>query len=325
VGEELSTWREAYRMMLLLRRFEETVQQLYRQALLPGFVHLYIGAEASAVGVCGVLEQGDAVFSNHRPHGHCLAAGANPEGVFAELYGYSSGLCGGKSGSMHLVDLEHGFFGANGIVGAGLALALGPALHAQLDGSANATVVFFGDGASNQGAFHESLNLAAVWQLPIVFVCENDGYAEATPREHHQRIDTVSRRADAYGIPGVTVDGQDVRAVRGVATEALRRARNGKGPTLLECLTIRYGGHFEGDQLGYHLPNHRDEAHRRDPIDLLKKVLVSELGASQDEIAADEEHVRDQVDEALAKAQEGSPPPIEEATRGLYASEVGVR
>lgn len=321
MSDELGTWREAYRMMLLLRRFEETVQQLYRQAALPGFVHLYIGSEASAVGVCGALEPGDAVFSNHRPHGHCLACGTDPEDVFAELYGYSSGLCGGKSGSMHLVDLEHGFYGANGIVGAGLALALGPALSAQLSGSSAVSVVFFGDGASNQGAFHESLNLASVWQLPVVFVCENDGYAEATPREHHQRIDAVSARAAAYGISGVTVDGQDVRTVRAAAKEALDRARAGDGPTLLECLTIRYGGHFEGDQLGYHLPDHKDRARRRDPIELAKQVLVSEFGASEEQVADDEEAVRVQIAEALEHAQQGSRPPAHEATQGLYASE----
>jgi pyruvate dehydrogenase E1 component alpha subunit len=311
--------------MMRIRLFEESVQRLYKQAALPGFVHLYIGEEATAVGVCGALEAGDTVFSTHRPHGHCLACGSDPAAVFAELYGFETGLCRGKSGSMHLVDVENGFLGANGIVGAGIALALGPALQAVITGSKAVSVVFFGDGASNSGAFHESLNLASLWNLPVVFVCENDGYAEATPREYHQRIASIAHRATSYGMPGVTVDGQDVRAVRAAALEAIALARAAQGPTLLECLTVRYGGHFEGDGLGYHRPDHLDEARKRDPLLLLRRYLIDVLGLTEDDIAADTRLAEAEIAMALEQAQQGHAPALDAALADLYATPIGAK
>ncbi len=320
MSPDVDTWLDAYRDMKLIRRFEEGVERLVLAAKLPGFVHLYIGEEADAVGVCGALEEGDMVLSTHRPHGHCLASGSDPTAILNELYGNADGLCKGKAGSMHLVDVANGVFGANAIVAAGLPLALGPALHAKLKGTGRVTVVFFGDGASNEGTFHEALNLASIWDLPVVFVCENDGYGEATPREHHQRVATVADRAAAYGMTGVTVDGQDVRAVRAAAIEAVARARSGAGPTLLETLTYRYRGHYVGDPLGYRSDEEVEAAKGRDAIDRIAAYLVDECGVDRSVLEQIDADVEARVEQSMAAAAEGAPAAPETAFDDVYVT-----
>ncbi len=320
MGSETQTWIDAYRDMRLIRRFEESVERLVLDAKLPGFVHLYIGEEADAVGVSGALEDGDLVLSTHRPHGHCLAQGTSPTAILHELYGNADGLCHGKSGSMHLADVEHGVVGANAIVAAGLPIALGPALHAKLKGTGRVSVVYFGDGASNEGAFHEAMNLAAIWKLPVVFVCENDGYGEATPRDQHQLVEHVADRAASYGMASVTVDGQDVRAVRAAAIDAVARGRAGGGPTLLETQTYRYRGHYVGDPLGYRPDAEVDAAKQRDPIDRIAKYLVEECAVEQATLDEIDASIEDALSAALAEAAAGSPPPPESAFANVYVS-----
>lgn len=319
--EDRTAWLAEYRLMLLLRRSEEAVQKLMKQGALPGFVHLYIGEEASAVGVCGALEPGDMVFSTHRPHGHGLARGADLTALYAELFGFREGLCAGMGGSMHVADVEHGFFGGNGIVGAGLALGLGPALRAQVVGTRDVSVIFFGDGASNEGAFHEALNLASLWRLPVVFVCEDDGYAQATPREFHQTVSQVADRAASYGIPSEVVDGQDVGAVRRAAVVAVTRAREGSGPTLIECMTRRYVGHFEGDAQRYRRAGELEDARARDPIEILGAWLV-EGGVTREQLDEIDGAVRDEIAAAIAAARQGSPPDGDRVTAYVYATAV---
>jgi pyruvate dehydrogenase E1 component alpha subunit len=234
------------RRMLRIRRFEEKVATLKAAAELPGFVHLYIGEEAVASGVCSALERPDYITSTHRGHGHIVAKGGDLGRCMAELYGRIDGYCRGKGGSMHIADIEAGIIGANGIVGAGIPLATGAALATQMSGTRQVSVAFFGDGASNQGTFHEGLNLAAIWSLPVIFVCENNGYTELTPMRELTALGAVHQRAEAYGIPHVQIDGNDVMAVRDAAVSAVARARAGDGPSLIEAITYRIHNHSEG-------------------------------------------------------------------------------
>ena len=223
----------------------------FSAGLIPGFVHLYAGEEAIAVGVCAHLDDDDYITSTHRGHGHCIAKGVEINEMMAEIRGKAAGCCKGKGGSMHIADVDRGMLGANGIVGGGPPLACGAALSSRIQGNRQATVCFFGDGGSNQGTTAESLNLAAVWKLPVVFVCENNRYAETTSTDYSIGGPDIAGRGTAFGMPGIVVDGQDVFAVYEAAGEALKRARDGQGPTLLECQTYRYFGHFEGDELKY--------------------------------------------------------------------------
>ncbi|MBI3129164.1 MAG: thiamine pyrophosphate-dependent dehydrogenase E1 component subunit alpha [Candidatus Tectomicrobia bacterium] len=236
-----------YETMVRIRRFEERSIELFQAGELPGFLHAYIGEEAVAAGVCAHLTDKDQITSTHRGHGHMVAKGLKYEGMFAELYARRTGYCKGKGGSMHIADQDLGVLGANGIVGGGIPIAAGAALGIKLKGERHVVVSFFGDGASNEGAFHEGINLASVWKLPAVFVCENNGFAESTPRPTHQAVRDVADRAKAYGIPGVTVDGMDPAAVYETAGEAIERARRGEGPTLIEAKTMRFLGHYVGD------------------------------------------------------------------------------
>ena len=242
---------ELFRRMFLIRRFEERASQLRAAGLIPGFLHPCIGQEASAVGVCAALEVGDVLTSTHRGHGHMLARGADPARMYAELFARTEGYTHGKGGSLHMIDVDLGFLGANGIVGAGIPLATGAALQLKRKGQGAVAVSFFGDGATNEGGFHESLNMASLWKLPALYVCENNLYGEFTRQDQHQVIKDVADRAASYGIPGVIVDGNDVLAVRDTAREAVARARAGNGPTLIETKTYRYRGHFEGDMARY--------------------------------------------------------------------------
>jgi acetoin:2,6-dichlorophenolindophenol oxidoreductase subunit alpha len=246
---------DAYRMMRTIREFEERLHVEFATGEIPGFVHLYAGEEAIAVGICQNLDADDYIASTHRGHGHAIAKGCDVRGMMLEIYGKRDGICHGKGGSMHIADFDLGMLGANGIVGGGPPLICGVGLSAKVRGTRQVGVSFTGDGGSNQGTFLESLNLAAVWQLPCVFVVENNGYAEATSSKFHQSGIDVAKRGDGFGLPSVVIDGHDFFAVHEAAGEAIRRAREGGGPSLLECKVNRYYGHFEGDAQTYRAPN----------------------------------------------------------------------
>ena len=240
-----------YRTMLTIRLFEHRVSREFRTGEIPGFVHMYVGEEAVAAGVCANLNDDDYITSTHRGHGHCIAKGCDLGRMIAEIYGREDGLCRGRGGSMHIADFSRGMLGANAIVGGGIALATGAGLASSIRGGTQVSVAFFGDGAANQGVLHESLNLAAIWKLPVIFVCENNGFAESTPTAYATSVADVAFRASGYGIPGVVADGADVLGVYAAARTAVDRARAGEGPTLLEVKTYRFMGHFEGDPERY--------------------------------------------------------------------------
>ena len=265
--------------MLRIRRFEEQVGKLFAQGQLPGFVHLYIGEEAVGAGVCAALRDDDYIISTHRGHGHVIAKGGDFDRMMAELFGKATGYCKGKGGSMHIADFSIGMLGACGIVGGGIPVAVGAGLSAKTRGTDQVSVTFFGDGAANEGSFHESLNLASVLKLPVLFVCENNQYGEFTPADKAMNIKDVAIRAAGYGIPGVIVDGTDALAVHEAAQEAVARARRGEGPTLIEAKTHRKGGHAEGEEafLGgqqYRSEAEKLDAQRKDPIFRLHEVIV---------------------------------------------------
>jgi acetoin:2,6-dichlorophenolindophenol oxidoreductase subunit alpha len=274
---ELSTetLMDVYRQMRTIRAFEEKLAELVTAGKLAGFLHLYAGEEAVAVGVCTHLTDRDIVNSTHRGHGHCIAKGVDVGGMMAELFGRRTGICKGKGGSMHIADLDRGMLGANGIVGAGIPLTAGAALTAVVKKTGGVAVAFFGDGATNQGQFHEALNLAAVWKLPAVFVAENNGYGEATPMEFVTPMRDLAERAAAYRMPSAIADGMDFFDVHEKAGEAIARARRGEGPTLLECKTYRYYGHYVGDPLTYRTKEEADDwRQNRDPLQKLEARVV---------------------------------------------------
>jgi acetoin:2,6-dichlorophenolindophenol oxidoreductase subunit alpha len=267
----------AYRTMRTIREFEERVHAEFASGDIPGFVHLYAGEEASAAGVCGNLDDRDTIASTHRGHGHCIARGVDVHEMMAEIYGRKTGSCHGKGGSMHIADLSKGMLGANGIVGGGPPLICGTALAAKIKGTGGVSVAFFGDGGSNQGTTLESMNLASVWDLPTVFVAENNGYAETTSSTWSVASDNIADRAAGFGMPGIIVDGFDFFAAHEAASEAIARARDGGGPTLIEMKFTRYFGHFEGDQQTYRAS---EVEHARAELDCLKRFAgrVTETG-----------------------------------------------
>jgi acetoin:2,6-dichlorophenolindophenol oxidoreductase subunit alpha len=271
-----------YRQMVLVREAEETLVRLFAQNRMPGFIHSYIGEEATAVGVCSVLRTDDYLTSTHRGHGHILAKGGDLNLFFAELYGKAVGYCKGKGGSMHVAALDLGILGANGVVGGGIPIAAGAAFAARMQGLDRVAVAFMGDGATDIGSFHEALNLAALWDVPVIFVVENNGYADFIAQSAHQRIDRISDRAAAYGMPGETVDGNDVLAVREAAGKAVSRARDGRGPSLLECVTYRWRGHYEGDPQPYRDDDEVTAWKARDPL-LRAEAALLESGALDEE------------------------------------------
>jgi len=301
-----------YRKMLELRVFEVKVQELYRNAMLPGFVHLYVGEEAVAVGVCANLEPADLVFSTHRGHGHALAKGVPAGIVLAELWGKVTGSSGGRGGSMHMYAPEYGFMGTNGIVGAPIPLATGGALSAKLRKKGQVVVSFFGDGAVNSGSFHEAVNFGAVWDLPVVYVCENNLYATEMAFSRATKNTSVASRANSYCLPGVEVNGQDVMAVHEAAKKAIQRAREGGGPTLIECKTYRYVGHHEGDPgTDYRTREEVKQWKDRDPLKLSRNLLL-DLGVDEKELQAVDQEVESLIDRAVEFA-EGSPEPSPES------------
>jgi pyruvate dehydrogenase E1 component alpha subunit len=314
------TLLEMYERMMQIRTFEDLAGKNFAAGLVPGFVHLYAGEEAVAVGICTQLSDNDYITSTHRGHGHCIAKGVDIDGMVAELMGKSTGVCKGKGGSMHIADVEKGMLGANGIVGGGIPLACGAALTAKTLGTGGVAVCFFGDGASNQGTFHEGLNLAAIWNLPVVFVCENNGYAESTPVRYHCSASDIANRAGAYEIPGVVVDGLDVFAVYEAAAEAIARARRGEGPTLLEMKTYRYYGHFQGDQVTYRTAEELDAFKLRDPIQALRSAILERGIATEEELGAIDTRVTKQLDDAWDAGKAAPFPAPEEALTDVYVT-----
>ncbi len=287
--------------MLVIRGFEERVSSLYRDGEVPGFVHLSIGQEATAVGACWPLDPADVITSTHRGHGHCLAKGLDPQGMFAELMGKDKGTNRGRGGSMHIADPTLGIFGANGIVAAGLPIAVGAATAAQLRADGTVAVAFFGDGASAQGAFHEAMNLAAVWKLPAVFFCENNGYAEFSPAET-QHAASLEQRAAGYGVPHVAVDGNDVQATASAMADVVAGARAGGGPVVVEATTYRWHGHYEGDPQRYRTPEELREWEARDPL-LMHERRLRDVGIGDDELKALEASVATELDQAVELAR----------------------
>jgi TPP-dependent pyruvate/acetoin dehydrogenase alpha subunit len=314
-----------YRTMATIRSFEERVAREFRTGEVPGFVHMYIGEEGVAAGVCANLRDDDFITSTHRGHGHAIAKGCDLNAMMAEIYGRETGLCKGRGGSMHVADFSRGMIGANAIVGGGIALATGAALSAQVRGSGQVAVAFFGDGAANQGVLHESLNLAAIWSLPAVYVCENNGFAESTPAAYSTSVDDIAVRGAAYGIPGVVVDSRDVLAVYEVAREAVERARRGDGPTLVEAKTSRIRGHFEGDPELYRDDDERREAADRDPLPRLRERLLGDGLATEPGLEAMQAGILGAIEAAIEYAK-GSPwPDPAELTRYVYAAEASTR
>ncbi|KJD53081.1 acetoin:2,6-dichlorophenolindophenol oxidoreductase subunit alpha, partial [Bacillus amyloliquefaciens] len=295
--------------------------QLFAKGILPGFVHLYAGEEAVAAGVCAHLNDEDTITSTHRGHGHCIAKGCDLKGMMAEIYGKSAGLCKGKGGSMHIADFDKGMLGANGIVGGGFPLACGAALTAKYKKTKNVSVCFFGDGANNQGTFHEGINLAAIWKLPVIFVAENNGYGEATPFSYASSCESIADRAAAYGIPGIRVDGKDAAAVFQAAGRAIERAKNGEGPTLIECMTYRNYGHFEGDAQRYKTNDekavHQEE---KDAIAVFKSELLAKGLMSEEEQSRIEKEVEEAVEQAVAFSEKSAYPEETELLTDVYVS-----
>jgi pyruvate dehydrogenase E1 component alpha subunit len=310
---------EAYRVMRTIRDFEERLHTEFATGDIPGFVHLYAGEEAIAAGVMAHLRTDDFVASTHRGHGHAIAKGCDVKAMMAEIYGKATGLCHGKGGSMHIADLSKGMLGANGIVGGGPPLVCGVGLKAKVTRTDQVGVSFTGDGGSNQGTFLESLNLAASWHLPVVFVVENNGYAESTSSNYHQSGIDVAKRADGFGLPGITVDGFDFFAVHEAAGEAIARARSGGGPTLLECKVMRYFGHFEGDQQTYRGEG-EVEALRRDRDCLAAFARrVTEAGLVEaGDLEAIDDATRRLMDEAVAEAKAAPDPTAADVLTDVY-------
>ena len=313
---------DLYRQSVLIRVVEKAVAELFSDNRFPGFVHSYLGQEAVAVGICAALRDDDYITSTHRGHGHILAKGGDLRRFFAELYGKETGYCHGKGGSMHIAALDLGILGANGIVGGGIPIAGGAALTSKMQGTDQVAVAFMGDGAIDTGAFHEALNLAALWQLPVLFVCENNQYAEFTAVEDHSAVEQLSERATAYATPGVTVDGNDVEAVYEAAVEAVKRARQGGGPTLIECVTYRWRGHYEGDPQQYRVGEEVKEWKERDPLKIMERKL------EEAEVLDDEmreriwAEIECSVEEAVEFAENSPLPDEKSAVEGVYTDVV---
>ena len=313
---------EQLREMLLVREFETRVSELFENNELPGFVHLYVGQEAVAVGACSALDEDDYITSTHRGHGHAIAKGLDPDRMMAELFGKETGYCGGKSGSMHIADVDRGMLGANGIVGAGPTLATGAGLSARRRGEGSVCLSFFGEGAMAEGQVHEAMNLAGVRDLPVVFVCENNLYGEMTPAEEQHHVEGFAARGDVYGMPGETVDGMDVREVYDATSEAVERARAGEGPSLLICETYRYRGHYEGDPTRYRTDEEVERWRERDPISTLSADLVGAGEVTEEEVESMREEARERVDGAVEFARESDTPDPETAFEGVYAEDL---
>ncbi|MCS3468585.1 pyruvate dehydrogenase E1 component alpha subunit [Pseudomonas sp. JUb42] len=311
----------AYQVMRTIRVFEERLHVEFATGEIPGFVHLYAGEEASAAGVMAHLSASDCIASNHRGHGHCIAKGVDVYGMMAEIYGKKTGVCQGKGGSMHIADIEKGMLGANGIVGAGAPLVVGAALAAKLKGTDNVAVAFFGDGGSNEGAVFESMNMASVWNLPCIFVAENNGYAEATASNWSVACDHIADRAAGFGMPGVTVDGFDFFAVYEAAAAAIARARAGEGPSLIEVKLTRYYGHFEGDAQTYRAPDEVKNFRERSDCLMQFRERSTRSGLVQaSQLDLIDSEVEQLIENAVRKAKEDPKPTAADLLTDVYVS-----
>ena len=308
-----------YRTMYTIRRFEENVNNLFLAGEIPGFVHLYIGEEAIATGMMANLSPKDYITSTHRGHGHTIAKGADLNRMIAEIFGKSTGYCKGKGGSMHIADFSIGMLGANGVVGGGYNLAVGAGLAAKLSGTDQVSVCFFGDGASNRGTFHEGMNMAAAWKLPVVFVCENNQWASTTPYRTTTSVENISDRAIGYGIPGVVVDGNDVFAVYEAAQAAVERARDGGGPTLLEAKTYRIKGHFVGDPEMYRTKEEvQEQFDSNDPLKNFKQAVLTTNSLTEKDLEEIEAKVEAAIEAAIDFARQSPYPQPTELFEDLY-------
>ena len=311
---------EMHRRMRLIRGFEDKAKEHFEAGEIAGFLHLSQGQEAVPVGTCTALRRDDYITSTHRGHGDVIAKGCDVKYMFAELYGRANGYCKGKGGSMHIAAPQLGILGADGIVGGGIPIATGSGLSAKLQKTGRVTICFFGDGASNQGTFHEAINIAASFSLPVIYVCENNLYGVGTRQcPDVRKIESVADRAVGYGIPGVIVDGNDVLAVYKAVSEAVKRARAGEGPTLIECKTYRWRTHFEGEPDTYRDPEEVKEWLAKEPIGRLKATLLKQGVLTEDEAQAIEQRVMEELEEAVLFAYESPEPDVAEALTDVYA------
>lgn len=311
-----------YETMYRMRRFEEEVFEFYKKGMMPGLAHLYMGEEAVATGVCAALKDDDYIGSTHRGHGHLVARGADMNKMMAEILGKETGYSKGKGGSMHIMALDKGILGANGIVGGEIPIATGAAYSAVYRGTDQVAVSFFGDGASNEGTFHESINMASAWRLPVIYVLENNLYGISVDTRDVTNVENLADRAHGYGIPGVVVDGMDVAAVYEAAKEAVARARRGEGPTLIECKTYRWQGHHVGDPATYRSRRNPDEKaswQERCPVDCMRRDMIKDRLLSEEEIINMENKIEEKILEAVKFAQDSPYPNISESFTDIYA------
>lgn len=311
--------KDMYKTMVRIRTFEERVLKEFAAGHIGGFVHLYSGEEAIATGACASLRPDDYITSTHRGHGHVIAKDGKTNLMMAELYGKKTGYNKGKGGSMHIANVDSGMLGADAIVASGIPIAGGAALSAKMRGTDQVTICFFGDGATNTTRFHEGLNLASIWKLPVVYICENNLYAESTPISYAASIPNIADRATAYGIPGKTIDGNDVLAVYEAVVEAVARARRGEGPTFIVCQTYRYHGHFEGDMQTYKTKEEVEEWMKRDPIPRFRKQLVDMEVLREKEADEINQEINDEIEKAVKFAEESPFPDPQETLEDVYA------
>jgi TPP-dependent pyruvate/acetoin dehydrogenase alpha subunit len=302
VSDDVEAAKAALESLFAIRFFEEAVDGLFARGLMHGTMHLSIGQEAVATGVCAALRQSDYITSTHRGHSHCIAKGADLTRMMAELLAKQTGYCRGRGGSMHIADAKTGNLGANGIVAGGIPIATGAALTQKLRGTDNVVVSFFGDGATNEGAFHEALNLAAVWELPVIFVCENNKYGMSFSTAKSMKVENIAERAAAYGMPGLTVDGNEVDDVYAATVEAVERARSGGGPTLIECITYRHKGHSKSDKNLYRTKEEIEFWKTQDPVGKFETTLVEKGVLTREEVEAITERVRGEIRNAIQEA-----------------------
>lgn len=308
-----------YKQMWDIRLFEEKIDELIKQGKLHGTTHLCIGQEACAVGSCAVLRKDDKITSTHRGHGHSIAKSADMKRMMAELFGKATGYCKGKGGSMHIADVENGNLGSNGVVAGGIPIAVGSALTAKMKKFDYVTLSFFGDGATNEGSFHEALNLAAIWNLPVVFICENNQYGMSSPVQEMVNIELLSDRAKAYGFPGVTIDGNDMIEVINTVYEAVERARDGKGPTFIEMITYRFNGHSKSDKLIYRTREEEKIWYKKEPINRFKQILLEANILTESEAEKIKEMSLLEVEEALRFAENSPSPTKDDLLTDVYA------
>ena len=307
------------KQMWQIRFFEEKVDEFFAKGMIHGTTHLAVGQEASAVGSIAVLQERDKITSTHRGHGHCIAKGAEVNRMMAELFGRTTGYCKGKGGSMHIADVDKGNLGANGIVGGGFAIATGAALTSQMKNEGYVVLCFFGDGASNEGSFHEALNLASIWKLPVVFVCENNQYGMSGPAKEMMNVEDVAKRAVAYGVPGKVVDGNDVFHVMNGVGEAVERARNGEGPSIVEAKTYRWKGHSKSDAKKYRTREEEQEWRAKDPIARLRDALIEEGLLTEESAAEIKAAAKKEIEDSVEFSKASPMPTIEDLMEDIYA------